>query len=181
MLRAAVPQMRKQRNGRVLTLTSIGGFRGRPAVGIYNASKFALEGVHEALAGEVAPLGIGVTMIEPGVFRSAFRGSTMHIAKTIIEDYAETVGKVRAAVALDYPASAAQPSQIAAAILALGEMEDRPPLRLQLGTDAVAGTREKLENMTSELARWEPVANLASEGGEGSVDAYRRAIAAVTS
>ncbi|WP_378946670.1 SDR family NAD(P)-dependent oxidoreductase [Mesorhizobium sp. ANAO-SY3R2] len=180
MLRAAVPQMRQQRSGRILTLTSMGGFRGRPGVGIYNASKFALEGVHEALAGEVGPLGIDVTMVEPGLFKSSFRGGGMHIAKTIIEDYAGTAGKVRASVAEDYPASAADPTQIAAAILAVGEMAGKPPLRLQLGTDAVAATREKLESMTREVAKWEAVANLASEGGEGSLDTYRSAIAAVT-
>lgn len=178
MLRAALPQLRQQRSGRILTLTSIGGFRGRPAVGIYNASKFALEGVHEALAGEGAPLGIDVTMVEPGLFRSGFRGGSMQIARTVIDDYAQTSGKVRAAVDQDYPASAADPAQIAAALIALGEMPGRPPLRIQLGSDAVAATREKLGSMTAELAKWEAVAALASAGGAGSIDAYRQAIAA---
>ena len=181
MLRAAVPQMRQQRSGRILTLTSMGGFRGRPGVGIYNASKFALEGVHEALAGEVGPLGIDVTMVQPGLFRSGFRGGGMHIAKTIIADYVGTVGKVRASVAEDYPASAAEPTQIAAAILAVGEMAGKPPLRLQLGVDAVAVTREKLESVSREVAKWEAVANLVSEGGDGSLDACRDVIATISS
>lgn len=180
MLRATLPQMRAQRGGRILTLTSMGGFRGRPAIGIYNASKFALEGAHEALAGEVAPLGIAVTMVEPGLFRSGFRGGGgMLLARNIIADYAATSGQMRAAVARDYPASAAQPTQIAAAILAVGEMAGQPPLRLQLGSDAVAATREKLDTMAREVTRWESVADLASQGGEGMADSYRAAIAAV--
>lgn len=180
VLRAVLPQMRKQRRGRILTLTSMGGFRGRPAIGIYNASKFALEGAHEALAGEVAPLGIAVTMIEPGLFRSGFRGGGgMLLARNVIADYAATSGQIRAAVALDYPATAAQPSQIAAAIVAVGEMAGQPPLRLQLGSDAVAATREKLDTMNREVSRWEAVADLASAGGEGDPDRYRQAIAAV--
>jgi NAD(P)-dependent dehydrogenase (short-subunit alcohol dehydrogenase family) len=178
MLRAALPQMRKQRAGRIFTLTSMGGFRGRPAVGIYNASKFAVEGVHEALSGEVASLGIDVTMIQPGLFRSDFRGRTMKFAKKIISDYAETSGKARVSMTQDYPPSAALPSQIAAAVIALGEMKGKPPLRLQLGTDAVVATRDKLDSVTKEVAKWEPVAKLASEGGEGTIDTYRRAIAA---
>jgi NAD(P)-dependent dehydrogenase (short-subunit alcohol dehydrogenase family) len=179
VVRAVLPHMRRQRRGRLFALTSMGGFRGRPAVGIYNASKFAVEGLHEALAGELAPLGIDVTMIAPGLFRSDFRGRTMQFAKRVIDDYAESSGKARSSMTQDYPASAAQPSQIAAAIVALGQMGTKPPLRLQLGADAVSATREKLDAVTAELRKWEPVATLASEGGEGSVAVFREAIASV--
>jgi short-subunit dehydrogenase len=94
--RAVLPVMRTQKSGRILNVSSVGGFSQVPGWGIYGATKFAVEGLSEALRGEVAPLGIQVIIIEPGSFRTDFLdGRSPHTARQVIEDYAPTAGQVR--------------------------------------------------------------------------------------
>src|SRR6201987_684904 len=93
--RAFLPYLRKQRSGHILNLSSIGGVVASAGMGFYNATKFAVEGISEALAAELAPLGIHVTIIEPGPFRTDFLGRSGVIAKTRIADYDNTPGNMR--------------------------------------------------------------------------------------
>ena len=93
VLRAVLPHLRQQRGGHVLNITSIGGLKTFPGVGIYNASKFALEAIGESLAQQVKPLGIKVTNIEPSGFRTEWAGASATYAETRIEDYQPTVGE----------------------------------------------------------------------------------------
>jgi NAD(P)-dependent dehydrogenase (short-subunit alcohol dehydrogenase family) len=93
--RALLPQFRKQRSGHILNLSSMAGLVGSAGWGYYNASKFAVEGFSEALAAEMAPLGVKVTIVEPGPFRTDFLGRSGVVAARSIEDYSETVGKTR--------------------------------------------------------------------------------------
>src|SRR5580698_7751654 len=95
LTRAVLPHMRKQRSGQIVNLSSVGGLIGIPGWGYYNATKFAVEGFSEALAQEVAPLGIGVTIVEPGPFRTDFLGGSLRWASNHIPDYNQTAGKTR--------------------------------------------------------------------------------------
>src|SRR6266496_2087474 len=96
VLRAALLTLRAQRSGHVINIGSVGGFATGPGVGLYGATKFALEGLSEALRGELAPLGINVTVVEPGGFRTDFLdSSSLQIEPTVIADYAESAGATR--------------------------------------------------------------------------------------
>jgi NAD(P)-dependent dehydrogenase (short-subunit alcohol dehydrogenase family) len=158
VLRAALPTMRAQRSGRILNLSSIGGFVGSPGWGIYNSTKFAVEGFSEALAREVAPLGIAVTLIEPGYFRTDFLdGSSLHTAATVIDDYAETAGAMRATATNVNHAQPGDPLKAAAAIIEIASA-DRPPLRVQLGRDSFTAVANKLESVADEQRTWRELA-----------------------
>ena len=94
--RAVLPYMRKQRSGHVMNLSSVGGYRSGPGFGVYCSTKFAVEGLSEAMAGELAPLGIRVTIIEPGYFRTDFLDDrSLVVSPATIDDYSETAGAVR--------------------------------------------------------------------------------------
>lgn len=153
--RAVLPHMRQQQSGHILNISSMGGFVGVLGSGIYCASKFAVEGISEAMATEVAPLGIKVTIIEPGQFRTDFAGRSINMASPI-EAYAETVGKRRQAVA---EVDGKQPGDPVLAAKAMIEVvkSSTPPLRLALGADAVKVIRTKLDSVTQELKKWEDI------------------------
>src|SRR6202012_3622398 len=95
LTRAVLPHLRKQRSGNIVNLSSIGGLVGLPGWGIYNSTKFAVEGLSEALAGETAPLGIKVTIVEPGPFRTDFLGGSLTATAKVLPDYQETAGQTR--------------------------------------------------------------------------------------
>ena len=95
--RAVLPYFRKQKSGHIVNLSSIGGLVGLPGWGIYNATKFAVEGISEALNAEAGPLGIGVTVVEPGPFRTDFLGGSLAATAKVLPDYKETAGQTRAA------------------------------------------------------------------------------------
>ncbi|MFC9585626.1 oxidoreductase [Streptomyces yangpuensis] len=157
-LRATLPTLRAQRSGHVLNISSVGGFATAPAVGLYGASKFALEGISEALHGELAPLGIRVTVIEPGGFRTDFLGSSsIRVEPASIADYAVGAGPVREAMSTFDGLQPGDPAKAARAIVDVTEA-DQPPLRLQLGADAVERVEAKLDLVRRELDQWRHVA-----------------------
>jgi NAD(P)-dependent dehydrogenase (short-subunit alcohol dehydrogenase family) len=154
VLRAVLPVLRAQRSGHIINLSSIGGFRSAAGWGIYCSTKFALEGISEALADEVGPLGISVTIVEPGYFRTDFLdASSLHTEDGVIDDYAETAGAMRAHAASANHNQPGDPVKAVRAILQLGATE-RPPLRIQLGSDAFAGITGKLEFVADEQKAW---------------------------
>jgi short-subunit dehydrogenase len=156
--RAVLPVMRAQKSGRILNITSVGGFAQVPAWGIYGATKFAVEGLSEALRGELEPLGIGVVIIEPGSFRTDFLdGSSLHAASRVIEDYAATAGHVRDQAADRNRTQVNDPVKGAAAIVTIATVAD-PPARLQLGADSVAAVEGKLRRVSEELNAWRELA-----------------------
>ncbi len=157
-LRAVLPVLRAQRSGHVLNISSVGGFATAPAVGLYGASKFALEGISEALHGELAPLGVRVTIVEPGGFRTDFlNGSSLQVEPVSIADYAAGAGPVREALSTNDGRQAGDPVKAARAMVDITEVPS-PPLRLQLGADAVARIEGKLELVQRELDEWRHVA-----------------------
>ena len=151
--RAVLPQLRRQRSGHIVQMSSLNGVVGLVGGGYYAASKFAVEGLSESLAQEVAPLGIRVTIVDPGPHRTGFAGEGARLADPI-EDYAGTVGAARGLLADLDGNQPGDPRRAAAAITEAIEAPD-PPLRLALGEYAVAGIREKLEQQRAELERWQ--------------------------
>ncbi|MFC8595003.1 oxidoreductase [Streptomyces atroolivaceus] len=157
-LRATLPTLRAQRSGHVLNIGSVGGFATAPAAGLYGASKFALEGISEALHGELAPLGVRVTIVEPGGFRTDFlNSSSMQVEPASIVDYAVGAGPVREALANYDGRQPGDPVKAAKAIVDITEVTD-PPLRLQLGADAIERVEAKLDRVRRELDEWRHVA-----------------------
>ena len=154
--RAFLPHLRKQRSGHILNLSSIGGVVASPGMGYYNATKFAVEGISEALAGEVAHLGIRVTIIEPGPFRTDFLGRSGVVAKTRIADYDATAGNMRKYFAENDGKQKGDPLRAAHAMMQVVESPN-PPLRLLLGASALQRLRSKLANWEKEIAVWEQV------------------------
>ena len=156
--RAVLPVMRAQRSGRVLNIGSIAGFFNAPGPGLYGATKFAVEGISEAMRGELAPLGILTTVVEPGAFRTGFFGDRGFLfAQRGICDDTATVGAARAAVPGRDGTQPGDPVRAARVIVDLAE-HPAPPTRLQLGSDAVTRTEAKLEQLAEELAQWRAVA-----------------------
>jgi len=153
VMQAALPFMRARRAGRILNITSVSGVVGWPSLGIYSGSKFALEGICETLALEVEPLGIKVTMIEPGGFRTEFATGSRARTARVIDDYDTTVGQSRRILAEHAGHEIGDPAKAAKAILAIAA-EPSPPLRLLLGADAVRYTTDKLAHQSAEIATW---------------------------
>lgn len=157
--RAVLPHMRAARSGHVINIGSMGGFAQVAGWGVYGATKFALEGLSEAMYAELAPLGIHVTIVEPGSFRTSFLdASSLQAAANEIPDYCETAGKVRHAVTTSNGRQPSDPVKGAAAIYA-AVTADKPPLRFQLGPDAVAMVEAKLSRVRDELETWRDLAS----------------------
>jgi NAD(P)-dependent dehydrogenase (short-subunit alcohol dehydrogenase family) len=152
-----LPIMRKQRSGRILNLSSIGGLDSTIGGGIYCSSKFALEAISESLAMETAPLGIHVTIVEPGPFRTEFLGGSFGFAATQIDDYGETVGKARENYRNFHGKQPGDPLLAAKAMLDVVELSE-PPLRLPLGAMTIDRLRTKLARLQQTIADWEAVA-----------------------
>jgi len=147
---AVLPYMRKAKNGNIIQISSHGGIKAFAGFGVYNASKFALEGFSEALAQEVAPLGIKVSMIEPGPFRTKFAGDGLGLAKHVIEDYSETAGAFRNKLKGVDGKQEGDPKKASKAIIDLVYSEN-PSLRLPLGKTAVMTIGMKLDSVKSDL------------------------------
>jgi len=154
VIHAALPYLRSQGRGHILNVSSIGGITGTPGYGLYNASKFAVEGLSEALAHELKPLGIYVTIIEPGYFRTGFlSANTLQRADRVIDAYASTSGKTRASADARDGKQAGDPALAAKAIIAATRTA-HPPLRLILGADAVDRVLAKLVQVQNDLETW---------------------------
>jgi NAD(P)-dependent dehydrogenase (short-subunit alcohol dehydrogenase family) len=136
LVKAALPHMRRRRSGHIIAITSMGGLMTIPGLTYYHGSKFALEGILGSLAKEVGPLGIDVTAVAPGSFRTQWAGRSMVRADSRIPDYEPGFGPQRAARAAADGNQLGDPDQAARVILELIEM-DRPPVHLLLGSDAV--------------------------------------------
>ena len=156
LTKALLPHLRQRRSGHVLNVSSVGGFTAFPGTGIYCATKFAIEGYSEALAKEIAPLGIKLTLVEPGAFRTEFAGDSLATPDNQIDDYEETAHKF---VKMQEQRSGEQPGdpdKAAQAMIKVVE-SDNPPMRLVLGEDALKATRQKIETFQKELDEWEEV------------------------
>ena len=154
--RAALPILRKQRSGHFVQFSSTGGRTGVAGLGAYQTAKWAVEGFSEVLSREVAPLGIKVTLIEPGSFRTDWAGSSMTYTEPS-EDYRSTIGFIR-----EYRKRSGRepgdPAKAAQAIIAIVN-EDNPPLRLLLGRDAVQLARQIDQARLAETDRWEALSS----------------------
>jgi NAD(P)-dependent dehydrogenase (short-subunit alcohol dehydrogenase family) len=158
VLRAALPSMRARRSGHVLNLSSVGGFVSWPGWGVYCGSKFMIEGLSESLHAELKPLGIKVTIVEPGPFRTDFLdASSLGRSARTIEDYAATSGAARDWADATHEGQPGDPVKAVAAMIKITEVEN-PPLRLQLGADCVASILQKMEQVKAELEQWRPLA-----------------------
>ncbi|MBO0813438.1 MAG: SDR family NAD(P)-dependent oxidoreductase [Microlunatus sp.] len=156
LTRAALPHMRRQRSGAIVQISSMGGRMSFPGVGAYSASKFALEGLSEALAAEVAPFGIKVLIVEPGAFRTGLHRTGTRQESVPIPAYDDTVGPVRAQQADFDGKQPGDPAKAAAAILTALEANTRP-LHLPLGNDAADAIATSLDTTRTELAAWEQI------------------------
>jgi NAD(P)-dependent dehydrogenase (short-subunit alcohol dehydrogenase family) len=153
LVRAVLPHMRARRSGAIVQLSSMGGQMSFAGFSAYSATKFALEGLSEALADEVKPLGIKVLIVEPGAFRTGLFGHAS--TSTELADYQATVGTTRDAVGGGDGAQPGDPAKAAAAIIAALEAE-HTPLRLPLGSDALAAIVGHLDATRADIDAWEP-------------------------
>jgi len=152
--RAVLPHMRAQRSGRILNISSIGGYRGAPGFGVYSSTKFAVEGLSEALHGELAPLGIHVTVVEPGYFRTDFLdASSLAVSPAHIADYAATAGATRERASGLNHEQPGDPDRLARVLVDFADAEN-PPVRLPLGSDTVAAIRAKHAADAAILEQW---------------------------
>lgn len=155
--RAVLPQMRAQRSGRILNISSIGGYRGGAGFGIYCSTKFAVEGLSEALYQEMAPLGIHVTVVEPGYFRTDFLDASSLAASHVrIGDYDVSAGAVRARAAGLNHGQPGDPDKLARVLVAFADSPS-PPVRLPLGSDTVAAIEAKHSSDAAILHQWRSV------------------------
>jgi NAD(P)-dependent dehydrogenase (short-subunit alcohol dehydrogenase family) len=150
MTRAFLPLFRQQKHGHIIQISSHGGIKASAGFGIYNASKFALEGFSEALAQEIAPLGIRLTIVEPGPFRTNFAGNNFGLAKNIIADYTSTAGVFRERIKGVDGKQEGDPAKAAKAIIALVNANSST-LRLPLGKIAIGTITAKLESVQHDL------------------------------
>ena len=152
--RAVLPHLRRQRSGHIINISSVGGYQSFIGWGVYCSTKFAVEGISEALHQELAPLGIRVTVVEPGFFRTDFLDE-QSLIKTALElsDYDETVGKMRQFAEGANHAQTGDPLKFAEAMLTLVNAPN-PPQRLAMGSDTVAIVGEKNRLVEAELLEW---------------------------
>jgi NAD(P)-dependent dehydrogenase (short-subunit alcohol dehydrogenase family) len=153
MIKAVLPRMRARRSGAIVNISSIGARICAPGSGYYSASKAALEGVSGALRKELEPLGISVTAVEPGAFRTDFAGRSLAQSATVIDDYAGTAGKRRKEQDTTHGTQPGDPAKAAEALIT-AVVSGRPPALLLLGSDAVTVIGEALDNERAELEAW---------------------------
>jgi short-subunit dehydrogenase len=160
LTQSVLPFMRKEKSGHIIQISSHGGIKAFAGFGIYNASKFALEGFSEALAQEVSPLGIKVTIVEPGPFRTNFAGNGLGLAEKVIDDYSETAGAFRTKLKGVDGKQEGSPTKAASAIIDAVYTET-PTLRLPLGKTALMTIGMKLDSVKSDLERNREIAEKA--------------------
>jgi NAD(P)-dependent dehydrogenase (short-subunit alcohol dehydrogenase family) len=169
LTRLVLPHMRAQGGGAIVQMSSVGGQTTAPGFGAYCATKFALEGLTQALQDEVAPFGIRTLIVEPGAFRTGlFRPGAAYQSEAMAE-YAATVGPTREYVTSNDGLQPGDPAKAAQAILTVLDA-DEPPLRLVLGADAIDSIRSRLDRVGEELRRWEGVGRETSFARAGDND-----------
>lgn len=146
----ALPMLREQKSGHIIQISSHGGIKAFAGFGIYNASKFALEGFSEALSAELAPLNVKVTMVQPGPFRTGFANTAFQQAEKHIADYDTTAGAFRERMKQVDGKQEGDPNKAAQAIFDLAHSEN-PPLRLPLGKIALGTIAAKLDSVKNDL------------------------------
>jgi NAD(P)-dependent dehydrogenase (short-subunit alcohol dehydrogenase family) len=156
LTRLLLPHMRAQGGGAIVQMSSVGGQITAPGFGAYCATKFALEGLTQALHDEVAPFGIRTLIVEPGAFRTGLFRPDAAYQSDAMPEYADTVGPTREYVNGNDGLQPGDPAKAAQAILAALDA-DEPPLRLVLGGDAIDNIRSRLDQLTDELRQWEDV------------------------
>lgn len=161
MMKAVLPGMRERRRGHIFNVTSMGGFITMPGVSFYCGSKFALEGISEALGKEVAGFGIRVTTLAPGQFRTDWAGRSMDRTPRSIADYDTVMDPIRAARQARSGNQPGDPARAAQALLAMIEAPN-PPVRLFLGDDALGLVEQKLGAMKAEITAWDSLSRSTS-------------------
>ncbi|WP_454806843.1 oxidoreductase [Paraburkholderia fungorum] len=156
MMKAVLPVMRERRRGHILNITSMGGYITMPGITYYCGSKFALEGISEALGKEVKPFGIAVTAVAPGSFRTDWAGRSMTRTPRSIADYDAIFDPIRTAREEKSGKQLGDPQKAARAMLA-AIAADCPPTHLLLGSDALGLVRGKLSALENEIRDWESV------------------------
>jgi NAD(P)-dependent dehydrogenase (short-subunit alcohol dehydrogenase family) len=159
VIRAVLPHFRANRSGHIVNFSSVGGITGSAGYGLYNAAKFAVEGLSEALDLELKPFGIKVTIVEPGYFRTDFLSSgSIKTAAKRVDAYAETAGVARNNVSVR---SGHQPGDPAKAVRVIIQAvaSSTPPLRLPLGPDCYARIDNKLARLQSDIDHWRDIAS----------------------
>ncbi|MCA0754242.1 SDR family NAD(P)-dependent oxidoreductase [Paenibacillus sp. N4] len=152
--RAILPHMRHKRSGHIINISSVGGLSGYIGWGVYGSTKFAVEGLTESLALELAPLGIHATVVSPGFFRTEFLdASSLTRSDNIISDYAETVGEMRLFAAQANKKQPGDPVKLAKAIVKVAYAK-KPPVHLPLGKDSLQRYREKTANFEKDIEAW---------------------------
>jgi NAD(P)-dependent dehydrogenase (short-subunit alcohol dehydrogenase family) len=154
MMKAVVPHMRKRRRGRILNITSMGGFITMPGIAYYCGSKFALEGISEVVGKEMKPFGVFVTAVAPGSFRTDWAGRSMVRTPRSVADYDALFDPLRKAREEKSGRQLGDPAKAAQAMLAVIDSA-APPTRLLLGSDALSLVRDKLAQMADEISAWE--------------------------
>lgn len=154
MMQGVLPYMRRRKRGHIVNITSVGGYIALPGLSAYHGTKFALEGITESLAQEVAGLGIKVTAVAPGAFRTDWAGRSMVRAERSIADYDAVFEPVRARRHSIDGKQPGDPAKAARAILQI-VASDHPPVHLLLGPDAVKRARDKLDALRAEIDAWE--------------------------
>jgi NAD(P)-dependent dehydrogenase (short-subunit alcohol dehydrogenase family) len=156
--RAVLPAMRAQRAGHVINISSLGGVQSAAGFGLYCSTKFAVEGISEALHAELAPLGIHTTVVEPGYFRTEFLdGASLAVSPQVLSDYAASAGAVREAARRINMNQPGDPQRLAQAMMQLAA-SPTPPLRLPLGTDTLQAIADKHAFVARETAQWRALA-----------------------
>ena len=156
VIQAVLPHFRKAGRGHVVNISSAGGIVGVPAIGLYSATKFALEGMSEALAQEVRPFGLHVTIVEPGSFRTNLLVKGRTAIASAIPEYEEALGAFRQRITQRGGQEPGDPTKLAQAMLVLADAED-PPLRLALGDDAIRMALGKAEAIRQDIENWRAV------------------------
>ena len=154
MIKAVLPSMRSRRSGYIVNISSMTGLVSNPGALYYSSSKFAMESISEGLRKELAPLGIRVSVVEPGAFRTDWGARSMKESQIRIADYDETVGARRVMMRSGAGAPHGDPRRVGEAVVMLAELPD-PPLHLLVGADVYAAFREKLRELDASLTEWE--------------------------
>ena len=156
MIKAVLPGMRARKHGYIVNISSMTGLVSNPGNVYYSASKFALESLSEGLSKELAPLGLRVSLVEPGLFRTDWSSRSMQESEPTIADYEATIGVRRELIRSSSGGEPGDPRRVGDAGLMLSRLE-KPPLRLLLGGDVLAATRAKLADFQASMDEWEAV------------------------